>query len=104
MKKGRIWPKNSRADRRRRPNLPKEEPFMKRSSLIYGFNPHALCSAGKVFVPVCITPKELGRIGVPARKVERVMQELSRLVQADPTLDEPAVLLGLARQIAAQLL
>lgn len=77
---------------------------MKRSSLIYGFNPHALCSAGKVFVPVCITPKKLGRIGVPARKVERVMQELSRLVQADPTLDEPAVLLGLARQIAAQLL
>lgn len=78
--------------------------FMKRSSLIYGFNPHALCSAGKVFVPVCITPKELGRIGIPARKVERVMQELSRLVQADPTLDEPAVLLGLARQVAAQLL
>ena len=104
MKKGRIWPKNSRADRRRRLNLPKEEPAMKRSSLIYGFNPHALCSAGKVFVPVCITPKELGRIGVPARKVERVMQELSRLVQADPTLDEPAVLPGLARQIAAQLL
>lgn len=77
---------------------------MKRSSLIYGFNPHALCSAGKDFVPVCITPRELGRIGIPARKVERVMQELSRLVQADPVLDEPAILLGLARQIAAQLL
>ncbi len=77
---------------------------MKRSSLIYGFNPHALCSVGQDFVPVCITPRELGRVGVPARKVERVMQELSRLVQADPTLDEPSVLLGLALQIAAQLL
>lgn len=77
---------------------------MKRSSLIYGFNPHALCSAGRVFVPVCITPRELGHIGIPARKVERVMQELSRLVQADPMLDKPEILLGLARQIAAQLL
>lgn len=77
---------------------------MKRSSLIYGFNPHALCSAGKEFVPISITPRELGRIGIPARKAERVMQELSRLVQADPTLDQPAVLLGLARQIATQLL
>ena len=86
------------------PESPKEESTMKRSSLIYGFNPHALCSAGKDFVPVAITPRELGRIGIPARKVERVMQELSRLVQADPALDDPAVLTGLARQIAAQLL
>lgn len=77
---------------------------MKRSSLIYGFNPHALCSVGKDFVPVCITPKELGRMGIPPRKVERVMQELSALAQADPSLDTKPTMVALARQIAAQLL
>lgn len=86
------------------PKPEKEGPAMKRSSLIYGFNPHALCSVGKEFVPVCITPKELGRMGIPARKVERVMQELSALAQADPSLDTKPTMAALARQIAAQLL
>ena len=49
---------------------------MKRSSLIYGFNPYALRSAGRNDPLVAVSLQELARIGIPARKAPRVMQEL----------------------------
>lgn len=77
---------------------------MKRSSMIYGFNPHALLAAGKQYPPVAVTLQDLGRLGIPARKAPRVLQELQALACADPSLRSRATLLRLARHIAAQLL
>lgn len=77
---------------------------MKRSSLIYGFDPYALRTAGRQYPPVDITLQDLGRLGIPARKAPRVMQELQALACADPSLRGRKTLLWLARQIAAQLL
>ena len=71
---------------------------MKRSSLIYGFDPHALRTAGRQYPPVDITLQDLGRLA------PRVMQELQALACADPSLRGRKTLLRLARQIAAQLL
>ena len=51
-----------------------------------------------------ITLQDLGRLGIPARKAPRVMQELQALACADPSLRGRKTLLRLARQIAAQLL
>lgn len=77
---------------------------MKRSSLIYGFNPYALRSAGRQDPPVAVSLRDLARIGVPARKAPRVMRELMALASADPSLRGRDTLLKLARHIAAQLL
>ncbi len=77
---------------------------MKRSSLIYGFDPYALRTAGRQYPPVDITLQDLGRLGIPARKAPRVMHELQALACADPSLRGRKTLLRLARQIAAQLL
>lgn len=76
---------------------------MKRSSLIYGFNPYALRSAGQNDPLVAVSLQELARIGIPARKAPRVMQELQALAAADPSLRGRETLLKLARHIAAQL-
>ena len=76
---------------------------MKRSSLIYGFNPYALRSAGRNDPLVAVSLQELARIGIPARKAPRVMQELQALAAADPSLRGRETLLKLARHIAAQL-
>src|SRR5699024_7792854 len=81
----------------------KGAPFMKRSSLIYGFNPYALRSAGRNDPLVAVSLQELARIGIPARKAPRVMQELQALAAADPSLRVRETLLKLARHIAAQL-
>ena len=58
---------------------------MKRSSLIYGFNPYALRSAGRNDPLVAVSLQELARIGIPARKAPRVMQELQLYVYLLPT-------------------
>ncbi len=76
---------------------------MKRTSLIYSFNPQALRAAGRAEAPVDITLKELARLGVPARKARRTLQELRTLVAADPALGERKTLLALAVQIADRL-
>lgn len=76
---------------------------MKRTSLIYGFNPRALHAAGRPQAAVDITLKELARLGVPARKAQRTMEELRALAAADPALGERKTLLALAVQIADRL-
>ena len=43
---------------------------MKRSSLIYGFDPYALRTAGRQYPPVDVTLQDLGRLGIPARKAQ----------------------------------
>lgn len=76
---------------------------MKRTSLIYSFNPRALHAAGRPETAVDITLKELARLGVPARKARRTLQELRTLAAADPALGDRKTLLALAVQIADQL-
>lgn len=76
---------------------------MKRTSLIYGFNPQALRAAGRAEVPVDVGLKDLARLGVPARKARRTLEELRMLAAADPALAERKTLLALALHIADQL-
>lgn len=52
---------------------------------------------------MAVSLQELARIGIPARKAPRVMQELQALAAADPSLRGRETLLKLARHIAAQL-
>ena len=48
--------------------------------------------------------EEMARIGIPARKIPRVREELQRLIAADPALRDRKMVLQLARQIAAEIL
>ena len=51
-----------------------------------------------------ISVEEMARIGIPARKIPRVREELQRLIAADPALRDRKKVLQLARQIAAEIL
>ena len=51
-----------------------------------------------------ISVEEMARIGIPARKIPRVREELQRLIAADPALRDRKMVLQLARQIAAEIL
>ena len=48
--------------------------------------------------------EEMARIGIPARKIPRVREELQHLIAADPALRDRKMVLQLARQIAAEIL
>lgn len=54
--------------------------------------------------PLSVGEAELARVGIPARKIPRVLAELRRQAAACPALDRPGTLCALARQIARRLL
>lgn len=70
--------------------------------LIYGFNLNRLRRVTEPERRPPVTAVELARIGIPAGKIPRLLQELGRLQAADPSLDR-AALLALAKPLAAQL-
>lgn len=72
--------------------------------LAYGFDVRAVRGEYTPQRPLPVTPQQLAAVGIPARKLPRVQEELARLADADPALRSRATLLKLARQIAAQLL
>lgn len=53
---------------------------------------------------LCIGAEELVAAGVPARKAQRVLEELRRQAAAEPALNRRPVLLKLGRRIARFLL
>ena len=50
-------------------------------------------------VPLAVTTPELIRIGIPARKIDRVLSELQKLADADPALNHKTTLLRLAKNL-----
>ena len=72
------------------------------AKLIWGIDPLAVSRLGRTAKKPPFTKKELARIGIPARKIDRVQAELARLA-ADKTLTR-AELGQLAEEIAAVLL
>ena len=55
--------------------------------------------------PAClpVSAAELARIGIPARKIPRIVGELAALLQADPGLADRPTALRLARALDALL-
>ena len=73
------------------------------ANIVWGVDPLAASKLGRgEDLKPPFTIKELARIGIPARKIPRVQQELARLT-ADKTLTR-AELAALAKQIAGLLL
>lgn len=72
------------------------------AKFVWSLNPLAVRRLGRSGGKPPLSVAELARLGIPARKIPRVQEELTRLT-ADGALD-PVVLPGLARQIARQLL
>lgn len=72
------------------------------ANIVWGVDPLAASKLGRQEEKPPFTQKELARIGIPARKIPRVQQELARLT-ADKTLTR-AELAALAKQIAGLLL
>lgn len=50
-----------------------------------------------------VSAAELARIGIPARKIPRILGELTALLQADPGLSDRPTALRLARALDALL-
>lgn len=50
-----------------------------------------------------VSAAELARIGIPARKIPRILRELTALLQADPGLADHPTALRLARALDALL-
>ena len=72
------------------------------AKVLWGVDPLAVSKLGQKQNKPPFTKKELARIGIPARKIDRVQAELARLA-ADKTLTR-AELTQLAKKIAAVLL
>lgn len=53
------------------------------------------------FLPV--TAAELARIGIPARKIPRILRQLAKLCRSTPALSSRKVMLRLAKSLAALL-
>lgn len=71
--------------------------------LLAGFGMSALPGKNLSHRPLPVTRLDLARMGIPARKIPRVMEELQRLADARPQLEQRTALLRLARNIAALL-
>lgn len=72
------------------------------AKILWGVDPLAVSRLGQKQNRPPFTKKELARIGIPARKIDRVQAELARLT-ADKALTRPE-LVQLAKKIAALLL
>ena len=69
----------------------------------FGFGPGVPTGQKIVPRPLPAEAKDLARIGIPARKIPRVLGELQRAADADVRLERRVTLLRLARAIAALL-
>ena len=76
---------------------------MKHHLFVWGTNPQPFRGkADSSMLPISV--EEMARIGIPARKIPRVREELQRLIAANPALRDRKMVLQLARQIAAEIL
>lgn len=50
-----------------------------------------------------VTAAELARIGIPARKIPRILRQLAELYRSTPALSSRKVMLHLAKSLAALL-
>lgn len=50
-----------------------------------------------------VTAAELARIGIPARKIPRILRQLAELCRSTPALSSRKVMLRLAKSLAALL-
>lgn len=73
---------------------------MKHRLFVYGANPQPFRGPVRREIPLPVTVQELAKIGIPARKIPRVQDELRRLIVANPALCSRAVALALAKRIA----
>lgn len=69
--------------------------------VIAGFGMSALKDPSKPVRKLPVSRLDLARMGIPARKIPRVMLELQRASDADPSLEDRVTLLHLARAFAA---
>ena len=76
---------------------------MKHHLFVWGTNPQPFRGKADSSIVLPISVEEMARIGIPARKIPRVREELRRLA-ADPALRDRKMVLQLARQIAAEIL
>ena len=77
---------------------------MKHHLFVWGTNPQPFRGKADSSIVLPISVEEMARIGIPARKIPRVREELQRLIAADPALRDRKMVLQLARQIAAEIL
>lgn len=77
---------------------------MKHHLFVWGTNPQPFRRKADSSIVLPISVEEMARIGIPARKIPRVREELQRLIAADPALRDRKMVLQLARQIAAEIL
>lgn len=75
--------------------------FMKK--LVAGFGRSALPDDDFSPRTLPVTRKDLARMGIPARKIPRLMRELQRAADARPELEDRIALLHLARALSAVL-
>ena len=73
---------------------------MKHHLFVWGTNPQPFRGKADSSIVLPISVEEMARIGIPARKIPRVREELQRLIAADPALRDRKMVLQLARQIA----
>ncbi len=50
--------------------------------------------------PLAVTAGELARVGIPGHRAARVLEELQKIVDADPALNRRATLLRLAKNLS----
>lgn len=77
---------------------------MKHHLFVWSTNPQPFRGKADSSIVLPISVEEMARIGIPARKIPRVREELQRLITADPALRDRKMVLQLARQIAAEIL
>ena len=77
---------------------------MKHHLFVWGNNPQPFRGKADSSIMLPISVEEMAHIGIPARKIPRVREELQRLIAADPALRDRKMVLQLARQIAAEIL
>lgn len=59
---------------------------MKHHLFVWGTNPQPFRGKADSSIVLPISVEEMARIGIPARKIPRVREELQRLIAADPAL------------------
>ena len=67
--------------------------------LIAGFGRNALGSAPSPLGELPVSRRDLARMGIPARKIPRILQELQRTADASPHLQDRITMLRLARAL-----
>lgn len=72
--------------------------------LVYSINPHAVRRPDPPAQPLAVKASDLARLGIPPRKIPRVLEELGRLANQNPAFARRDMQLKLARGLAKQFL